>query len=95
MAKLYDHKDGMIKKFCKEKLDKAMAGSFYEDLCVLTWKSPPYGLYFTRLFCNFIGVAFLLRCIDAVTDITISCHYLSEWNASKLQFPNKTACDEM
>ena len=94
VAKYYNFNEDKLKKSCKSKLNPEFALAFFNIVQKFTLTPPSIGTYVSFLTRKIIWLAFLLRFVDAVTDITLTSKYLSQnfWNDFLLQFPNKTIC---
>ena len=76
VAKQYDFIDERLKKSCKRHLDPSIALSFYNDVRKYAFEPPGFGIYLKSLM-NFVGLSLILRFVDAVTDISLTCQYFS------------------
>ena len=66
------------KKIDNGELDD-IALPFLTSLKVYTVKPPSLGYYITKLLQSFTIITFIFRCIDGVTDFTLTATYLTNW----------------
>ena len=79
VAKQYDFDDRRLKQSCKRFLDPSIALPFYKALQTYSIKPPSEGLY-VQAFFNLMGLTFVLRFLDAVTDVSLTSQYFSICN---------------
>ena len=79
VAKQYHFDDRRLKQSCKRFLDPSIALPFYKDLQICSIKPPSVGLY-VQAFFNLMGLTFVLRFLDAVTDVSLTSQYFSICN---------------
>ena len=62
---------------------------FFERLKGYTVKPPSIGYFLKKLFQSLTIVTFIFRCIDAVTDITLTTTYLTSWDQVVKDYMNQ------
>ena len=75
-AKKYDYNDEQLKIRCKN-LNPDMALPFYEKLKDFTSEPPLVGYYIKSFFFNLALFALIIRCLDAITDMTLTYDYFN------------------
>ena len=97
-AKYHGNSESRLKKVCKKYLGNAgekttnIALPFFEAVKKFTVKPPSLGHYIIKLFTTFMGLTLLLRCIDGVTDSTLTVTYFRDWDTVLSEFLSQTLC---
>ena len=88
IVKYHENNETTLMKNCKDhlgykKMDNKelddIALPFLTSLKVYTVKPPSLGYYIKKLLQSFTIITFIFRCIDGVTDFTLTATYLTNW----------------
>ena len=94
IVKYHENNEAALMKNCKDHLSYKKNGNeelgdneelddialpFLKSLKVYTVKPPSLGYYIKKLLQSFTLVTFIFRCIDGVTDFTLTATYLTNW----------------
>ena len=98
----YHHKDyKIVKMVCNENLryseqskDKQddLALPFFLAIKEYLFKEPTLGYYVKKLFTSFTIISLMFRCIDGVTDFTLTFSYFNDWESFLQEYLEQTLC---
>ena len=98
-AKYHSNDKSKIKSLCKKYLSyKKTPDGMIEDISLpffkaikkYTTENPSFTHYVIKLFTSFTLITLIFRCIDAVTDYTLTYAYFNDWESLLDQYFNQT-----
>ena len=98
----YHHKDyKKVKMICNENLRYSeqpenkqddLALPFFLAIKEYLFKEPTLGYYVKKLFTSFTVISLMFRCIDGVTDFTLTFSYFNDWESFLQEYLQQTLC---